>query len=42
MTLPEDIEQEKAKYKPIWKDLIFAQPEFYCFSANTRLRTIIF
>jgi hypothetical protein len=37
MTLPTDIEREKATQKPTLKDLIFAQPSFFCFSANAVL-----
>jgi len=36
MTLPTDIEREKATHKPTLKDLIFAPPAFF-FSANTQL-----
>jgi hypothetical protein len=37
MTLPTDIEREKATHKPTLKDLIFAPPAFFCFSANAQL-----
>ena len=37
MTLPTDIEQEKATHKPTLKDLIFAPPAFFCFSAYAQL-----
>ena len=37
MTSPTDIEREKATHKPTLKDLIFAPPAFFCFSANAQL-----
>lgn len=36
MTSPTDIEREKATHKPTLKDLIFAPPAFFCFSANAQ------
>ena len=37
MTLLTDIEQEKTTHKPTLKDLIFAPPAFFCFTANAQL-----
>jgi hypothetical protein len=37
MTLQTDIEREKAAHKSTRKDLIFAPPAFFCFSAYAQL-----
>lgn len=41
MTLPTDIEREKATHKPTLKDLIFDPSAFYGFSANAQLAHLV-